>query len=228
VFTKAEIRRMRWSLSWTEVLSRRLIRRLLAGDPGNMLQPAWLPRRWVTVVYGDIDHDAGVGVLWLVSRPGHENGAEHTMLFERYGEAWESTGSGSGSGGSADGILPRGRPAVGSPGQIGMIEFTGGRGCHSRAHRRRHPDDPWSVPWVGSFGLRVAAEVDHLVVGERRIEVPENGRLVVAWKSPPSTIDGGVRPRIAAMGRDGTELSVVGPRDQMDSYTWALLRRQGD
>ncbi|MFC1419560.1 hypothetical protein [Streptacidiphilus cavernicola] len=219
--SKAELRRMRWSLYWTGALSRRLIGRLLAGDSGDRLQPRWLPRRWVTVVYGDIDPEAGVGVLWLVSHPGHENGTEHTVFFERCGEEWQSTGSA--SGGAADENPPRRRPAVGSTGQLGMIELNGGGGGLSRAHLLRNPDGWTSAPWVGSHTLRVAAEVDHLLVGGRRIQVPEDGRLIVAWKSPPSTVRGGVRPRIAAIGPGGAELSVISPRDRMDSYTWSLL-----
>jgi hypothetical protein len=225
VLTKAELRRIRWSAYWTGLLSRRLIRRLLAGGRGDALQPAWLPRRWVTVVYGDIDHDAGVGVLWLVSRPGRERGAEYTMLFERCGEEWRYTGGGSSSGGRAEENPPRSRPAAGRPGQPGMIELGGGAGGVGHAHRVLSPEDWSSIPWVGSSHLRVAAEVDHLVVGGRRVEVPEDGRLAVAWRSPRGMF-GGVRPIVTAIGRDGTELSVVGPRDQMDSYTWAKV--QGD
>ena len=219
---------MRWSEYWTGVLSRRLIRHLLAGGPGDALQPSWLPRRWVTVVHGDIDHDAGVGVLSLVSRPGREHGAEYTLLLERCDAEWRSIGGGGSSGGRTEANPPRRRPAVGGSGQPGMIELGGGAGSVSHAHRSTRPKDWLSSSWVGSSHLRVAAEVDHLLVGERRIEVPEDGRLVVAWKSPQTMFGGGVRPCITAIGRDGAELSVVGPHDQMDSYTWALLRRQGD
>ena len=211
---------MRWSVYWTGALARRLIRRLVAGDGGDTLQPGWLPRRWVTVVSGDIDPDAGVAVLWVVSRPGHESAVSYSMAFERCGEEWTSTGGGSSS---SDAAAVRRRLPVGSTGQLGMIELGGGGGCPSRAHLLQHPDDWMSAPWVGSNTLQVAAEVDHLVVGERRIEVPANGTLVVAWKAPPSTVRGGVRPRIAAIGADGTELAVLGPRDQMDSHTWARV-----
>ena len=212
---------MRWSAYWTGALARRLIRRLLAGDGGDALQPRWLPRRWVTVVSGDVDRDAGAGVLWLVSRPGRENGAEYTVGFERCGEEWKQTGGGSSSGGRAMEV-PR-RLAAGSTGQLGMIELGGSGGRLSHAYLLRHPDGWMSAPWVGYVTLQVAAEVDHLVVGERRIEVPANGTLVVAWKSPPSTVRGGVRPRIAAIGADGAELAVLGPRDHMDSHTWAKV-----
>jgi hypothetical protein len=93
------------------------------------------------------------------------------------------------------------------------------------AYRLLHLHSVTTAPWVGSSELRVAAEVGHLLLGQRRIEVPEDGRLIVAWKSP-STGCGGLRPLIIAVGRDGSELSRIGPHDGIDSYTWAMLSGQ--
>jgi hypothetical protein len=189
---------------------------------GEVPQPGWLPRRWLTLVSGDVDRDAGVGAVWLVWRPGSAKAETYTAVIERCGEKWQYTGSSSRS----DGGLPAGRLAAGQPGQVGMIEFGGGAGGLSYAYRlqHRHPDGIGTAPWVGSNELQVAAEVDHLLVGDRRIEVPGHGRLIVVWKSP-STGRGGMRPLIVAVGRDGSALSRIGPRDNMDSYTWAELRR---
>jgi hypothetical protein len=69
----------------------------------------------------------------------------------------------------------------------------------------------------------VAAEVSHLLIGERRAEVPGHGRVIVVWKSPAA--GGGIRPLITAFGPDGSELSRIGPHDNMDSYTSAKLGR---
>jgi len=118
-----------------------------------------------------------------------------------------------------------GRLAAGEPGQVGMIECGGGAGGLSCAWRRQHPRSVTAAPWVGSSELRVAAEVGHLLFGGRRIEVPGHGRLIVAWKSR-STGSGGLRPLIVAVGRDGSELSRIGPHDSMDSYTWAKVSGQ--
>jgi hypothetical protein len=111
----------------------------------------------------------------------------------------------------------------GQPGQVGMIELSGGAGVLSRAYRLRHPHPhPHSigtVPWIGSNELQVAAEVDHLLLGERRIEVPGNSSLIVVWKSPSTGL-------IVAVGRDGSELPRIGPQDSMDSCTWAKLSGQ--
>ena len=74
--------------------------------------------------------------------------------------------------------------------------------------------------------LRVAAEVSHLLIGERRVEVPAHGRVIVVWKSP-STGGGCIRPLITAFGSDGSELSRIGPHDNVDSYTSEKLGATG-
>ncbi|MFF7887582.1 hypothetical protein ACH40F_39960 [Streptomyces sp. NPDC020794] len=179
---------------------------------GRAPQPGWLPRRQLTVVSGDVDLDEGIGAVWLVWRSRAAKAETHTALMELCGEEWRCTGGGS----SSDGDLPAGRPAAAQPGQVGMIELGGGAGVLSRAYRLRHPHPhPHSigpVPWIGCNELQVAAEVDHLLLGERRIEVPGNGSLIVVWKSP-STGRGGIRPLIVAVGRDGSELSRIGPHE---------------
>ncbi|MFI0967837.1 hypothetical protein ACH4S8_41725 [Streptomyces sp. NPDC021080] len=215
--TRAELRRMRRIDRWMEIILSRVVRRVVNGE---VSQPDWLPRRWLTLVSGDVDREAGVGAVWFVWRPGSAKAETHTALFERCGEKWQYTGGGSASGGD----LLAERLAVGQPGQVGMIELGGGAGGLSHACRLQHrdPDFIGTVPWVGSNELQVAAEVHHLLLGDRRIEVPRHGRLIVVWKSP-STGRGGIRPLIVAVGRDGSELSRLGPPDSIDSYTWAEL-----
>ena len=188
---------------------------------GKAPQPGWLPRRWLTVVSGDVDLGGGIGAVWLVWRPGSAGAETHTALMERCGRQWRYTGGGSASGGD----VATGRRAAGQPGQVGMIECGGGAGGLGYAWRLQHPRSVTAAPWVGSSELRVAAEVGHLLVGGRRIEVPGHGRLIVAWKSR-STGSGGLRPLIVAVGHDGSELSRIGPHDSMDSYTWAKLSGQ--
>lgn len=213
---------MRRIQRWMGIILPMVVRRVINGrEP----QPGWLPRRWLTVVSGDIDLDAGIGAVWLVWRPKAAKAETHDALMELCGEEWQYMGGGS----SSDGDLPVGRPSAGQPGQVGMIELSGGAGALSRAYRLGHPHPrPHSIgtaPWVGSDKLQVAAEVDHLLLGERRVEVPAHGSLILVWKSP-STGRGGVRPVIVAVGRDGSELSRLGPHDSMDSYTWAQLSGQ--
>lgn len=165
----------------------------------------------------------GIGAVWLVWRPRSAKAETYTALIERCGGRWQYTGGGSCS--APGGDVAADRSAAGQPGQVGMIELGGGAGGVSDAYRLKHPDCITAAPWVGSSELRVAAEVDHLLIGDRRIEVPGDGRLIVAWKSQ-STGWEGLRPFIVAVGRDGSELSRIGPHDSMDSYTWAKLSSQ--
>ncbi|WP_405848997.1 hypothetical protein [Streptomyces sp. NBC_01518] len=220
--TRAELRRMRRIDRGMRIILSRVVRRVVNGE---VLQPGWLPRRWLTLVSGDVDRDAGVGGVWLIWRPGSAKAETHTALIERCGEKWQYTGGGSAS----DGDLLAERLAAGQPGQAGMIELGGGAGCLSYAYRlqHRHPDFTGTGSWVGSNELQVAAEVDHLLLGDRRIKVPGHGRLIVVWKSQ-STGHGGIRPLIVAAGHDGSELSRIGPHDSMDSYTWAELSGQAE
>ncbi|MFD4413562.1 hypothetical protein [Streptomyces sp. NPDC058476] len=220
--TRAELRRMRRIDRWMGIILPRVVRRVVNGEAS---QPGWLPRRWLTLASTGVDLDAGVGAAWLVWRPGSAKAETHTALIERCDERWQWTGGGSASGGD----LPAERLAAGHPGQVGMIELGGGTGCLSYAYRlqHRHADFIGTGSWVGSNEIQVAAEVDHLLLGDRRIDVPRHGRLIVVWKSP-STGRGGIRPLIVAVGRDGLELSRVGPHDSMDSYTWAELRSQAE
>jgi hypothetical protein len=209
---------MRRMERWMGVVVPRVVRRVVTGKAP---QPGWLPRRWLTVVSGDVDLDGGICAVWLVWRPGSAKAETRTALIERCGGQWQYTGSGSSSGGYA----ATERLAAGQPGQIGMIECGGSTGGLSYAYRLEYPNSITAATWVGASELHVAAEVDHLLLGGRRIEVPRHGRLIAAWKSR-STGNGGLRPLIVAVARDGSELSRIGPHDSMDSYTWAKLSGQ--
>ena len=215
--TSAELRLMRRMERWMGILVPRVARRVVSGKSP---QPGWLPRRWLTVVSADMDLDGGIGAVWLTWRPRSPKAETRTAKLERCGGQWQYLGCGRSPGGDAAAA----RLAASRPGQIGMIEVGGETGGLSYAYRLRHPHPHpiTRVPWVGSSELRVAAEVDHLLLGGRRIEVPGHGRLIVAWKSR-LTGCGGLRPLIVAVGRDGSELSRIGPHDGVDSYTWAKL-----
>jgi hypothetical protein len=205
---------------WMGILVPRVARCVINGKAP---QPGWLPRRWLTVVAADMDTDAGVGAIWLVGQPESTKAETYTALMERCGGQWQYIGGGSSSGGD----VPANRAAAGQPGQIGLIELQGGAGVLSYAYRQQHPRSISTAPWIGSSELQLASGVSHLLVGDRRIEVPGHGRLIVAWKSP-STGNRGLRPLIVAVGLDGSELSRIGPHDRMDSYTWAKLDGQQD
>lgn len=218
--TSVELRRMRRIHRWMGIILPGVVRRVVNG---RAPQPGWLPRRWMTVVSSDVDLDAGIGAVWLVWRPRAAKAETHTALMELCGEEWHYTGGGS----SSDGDLPVKRSAAGQPGQVGMIELGGGAGALRRANRLRHPY-PHSIgtaPWIGSNQLQVAAEVDHLLVG-RMTDRGARGQQPHRRLEVPVHRPRGTRPLIVAMGRDGSELSRIGPHDGMDSYTWAKLSGQ--
>ena len=172
------------------------------------------------MVSGDVDVDVGFGAVWLVWRPWSAKAETRTALIERCGGQWQYTG-----GGTPGGDVAAARPAAGEPGQVGMIELGGHSGCVSSAWRLQRRGPSIDAPWVEASELRVAAEVDHLLIGEqrRRVRVPGHGRMIVAWKSV-NTGAGGIRPLIVAVGRDGAELSRLGPADLTDTYTTVKLR----
>jgi hypothetical protein len=80
--TSAELRRMRRMERWMGIIVSRVARRVVTGKAP---QPGWLPRRWLTVVSGDVDFDGGIGAVWLVWRPGSAKAETHTALIERCG-----------------------------------------------------------------------------------------------------------------------------------------------
>ncbi|WP_037916758.1 hypothetical protein [Actinacidiphila yeochonensis] len=183
---------------------------MLAGaDP----QPRWLPRRVLTVVSADVDTTAGVGAVWSVWRPKSERAREHTALLEWYDEQWRSLG-----GGITDGVHAG----------TGLCDVLEVRGCGGGLSLTRRLDPPRSIataPWIGCVTLRLGPEVGHVLVGERRIDAPPGQRgLVAAWTSPHDS--GRDRPVVVAFGRDGVELSRIGPYDALDTHTWARLREE--
>jgi hypothetical protein len=178
----------------------------------------------VTVVSGDVDVNAGCGAVWLVWRPWSSKAGTYTARVEHHGGQFRYMGAGVGGGAVLDRDVAADRPAAGEPGQVGMIELGGHSGDVSSVWRLQHRGPSTDAPWVGDSELRVAAEVDHLLIGEqrRRVQVPGHGRVIVAWKSP-NTGAGGIRPLIVAVGRNGSELSRIGPADVMDTYTTVKL-----
>ncbi|HEY3479351.1 MAG TPA: hypothetical protein VGL02_10690 [Streptomyces sp.] len=214
---------MRRTERWAGAAAAHALRHLLAeragAGPGGGLQPAWLPRRLLTVVSGDVDAEAGVAAVWTVWRPGSADHSEsHVQLFEHVDAGWVSLGGG---GGWAQ-ELPARRLPAGDPGQIGMVEMVGGGGGVSS--RRPEGGPP---RWIGYEELRLAAEVDHLVIGDRRAEVPDDGALVAVWTMPSAVVGPAARPPITCVGRGGEVLSTLGPSAGMDSYTFALVEAAG-
>jgi hypothetical protein len=75
--------------------------------------------------------------------------------------------------------------------------------------------------WVACAGFRLAAEVGAASGQGRPIPVPGHGYAIVAWRSPPAL----ARPPIVAVGKDGSQLSELGPHDFLDSLTREGIER---
>ncbi|MEH0419844.1 hypothetical protein [Streptomyces sp. B21-083] len=189
-----------------------VVRRVLGGREA---QPRWLPRRVLTVVSADVDAEAGVGVVWMVWRPGSGRESvprEHTAFVEWYDGRWRSLGVSSSSVSS-----------VGDPMEVGVdgIEVRGGAGSLSLTRRLDPPRSIGTAVWIACVQVYLGRDVDHVLVGDRRFDVAERHRVVAVWKGPQ--IRRGYRPDIVAFGRDGVELSRIGSLDSLDSRTWARV-----
>ncbi|WP_235451613.1 hypothetical protein [Streptomyces olivochromogenes] len=188
-----------------ETFLRGVVRRVLArAEP----QPAWLPRRVLTVVSADVDAAAGVGAIWMVWRPKSPRMREQLALMRWHGEQWRYVGGGSGSGDD--------------PVNVDVLDVCDGAGVRSPARNLDLPGSGTAASWISCVKVRLGRDVDHVLIGGRRIENPEQCSLIAVWTSPYGSR--GSRPVIVALGRDGAELSRIGPHDCLDTHTWARLR----
>ncbi|GAA0301683.1 hypothetical protein GCM10009540_21210 [Streptomyces turgidiscabies] len=189
-----------------------VVRRVLGGREA---QPRWLPRRVLSVVSADVDAEAGVGVVWMVWRPGSGRESvprEHIEFVEWYEGRWRSLG------GSAS--------AMGDPIDVEVdgIEVRGGSGSLSLTRRLDPPRSIETAAWISCVRVYAGRDVDHVLVGDRRFEVSERRRVVAVWKT--AQVRRVYRPDIVAFDRDGGELSRIGSLDSLDSRTWTRVREE--
>ncbi|SNX55646.1 hypothetical protein SAMN06272735_0056 [Streptomyces sp. TLI_55] len=174
-----------WAGPRWESFLRGVVKRALAEEEP---QPWWMPRRVLTVVSVDIDDTAGVGAIWIVWRPKSSRMREHTALMEWFGNQWRYVGGGSGSGDD--------------PVDVDVLDVCKGGGVLSLTRSLDPPRSVAEAPWISCVKVRLGQDVGQVLIGARRIEVPEQRSLVAVWMSPQSSR--GARPVIVALGRDGT------------------------
>ncbi|MGW1787548.1 hypothetical protein ACWCO0_09320 [Streptomyces tubercidicus] len=186
-----------------------MVRRVLAGAEA---QPRWMPRWVLTVVSADVDTAAGVAAVWFLWRPKCAWASEHTAVLEWHDEQWQYVGGG--------GSSPVDDPAD-EEFDVDVLEIGGEGGTVSLTRRMDAPDPLATAPWIGYAVVHLGPDVAHLLVGDRRIDAPGQRKLIAAWMCPATARR--ARPVIVALGRDGTELSRIGPHDTLDTHTWAQL-----
>lgn len=205
-----------WTGPRFEKLLRGVVRRVLASrEP----QPWWMPRRVLTVVSADVDAAAGVGAIWIVWRPKSPRMRDHIALLEWYGEQWRYAG---GSSGSGDDLVDA--DALDALDALDVLDVRDGGGALSLTRRLDPPRSITTAPWIGCAQVCLGRDVDHVVIGGRRLENPEHRRLIAVWTSPATGPRD--RPVIVALGSDGVELSRMGLHDGLDSHTWARVREE--
>jgi len=188
-----------------------IARRILLGDQLTVSQRL----AGFSVLSSDVDEARAVAAVWLL-QAGSPDPTEHAFQFERIG-SWRCLGW---SSGSARILSLTGRPSIASA-PAGAIELFTSGSIRSRLDRERqsaggYGDLADSTGWVAYAGFRLAAEAETLQLGERLIRIPDHGYVIAAWRSPAA----GVRPPIAALRKDGSPLTVIGPNEHMDSLNW--------
>jgi hypothetical protein len=102
-----------------------------------------------------------------------------------------------------------------------MMRLVSSSASRSRSDRQQLTGGVAEVGWVACAGFRVATEVAHLQASGRLIPVPRHGYAIVAWKSPAAL----TRRSIAAIGKDGSRLSQLGPQGSVDSLSWEYIQQ---
>lgn len=207
--------RSRWAIRWEGMRFRaasRVALRVASGSDGRL---RGVPRRIVAAAGADVDEDAGVAVVRVHWRPRSARaGREYVELLERIDGEWRSRGGGGG-------------PLDTGLGEVEMLEVGGGAGVRSFTGGHGDSERPFGpARWIASNTVRVGPDVARVLVGDRGLDVPRNRELTVVWTSPYHS-QGGTRPVVVALGRDGAELSRIGPGDALDTYTWRRLREEG-
>lgn len=172
-----------------------------------------------------MDVNDGVGAVWL-----EYGGRSFRCDYEQDAAGmWQHLGGGSGS------VIPElagPRPSaagVGTPllAAVGGIGFTRSRRDRQREGLSVQTPSFDAVGFAASFCLRAADIVDHVVVEGRDMPVPDHGRLVVAWKAPPSQHGPIARPPVVAFDAEGRRVAVLEPLSPFDDVTTRVLTDLG-
>lgn len=180
----------------------------------------WRAARFGVAVACHADLEPGVAAVWIVLRPYSRHPWDYLCLYERDRERWRPLGSSSCL--PADKDLLSGRPCAETSGPAVLL--LPGRGGASMAGAQRAGNESTCPPtgrgWIAAETFRVSAEVQEVRVGPQRINVPDHGYFVVAWRSTSRHFPS-ARPPIICLDSHGTLLTRLNPGDYVDSATLA-------
>lgn len=156
---------------------------------GPPLSPGKLTRRRRYVPMA-VDRDNDVAVTLFARRGVSGQPLDEAWALELRDGEWKVLGGG---GGTAPDDLLAERPPAARLG--GLFQAQGGGSSLRNAERLV----PWGARYISHAHLRVSAEVDHVLVGRRRIGVASHGHVVVVWASRKP-------PMVTLLASDGTQL----------------------
>ncbi|MFB4311835.1 hypothetical protein [Actinomadura sp. GTD37] len=139
-----------------------------------------------------LDMDGDVAVVTFLHQWGDASAFIEGWTFHRRDGEWRELG---GAGGSA----PAEPLARRSSGEMGRHLLKYGSG---RTVRNSNRLLPWGAKWVNEARLRASAEVARVRVGNRILDVPEHGHVVVVWGARRG-------PVVEALAGDGSVLDAM-------------------
>jgi len=108
-------------------------------------------------------------------------------------------------------LQDRGVRAISGPASLLVLEGSGGS---LTGHSEIDP------AWVGYQLIHAASEVSCLRIGQRVIDVPDHGHVIVVWKTAAGRGRPYGRPQIAAHASDGVQLTSLDTDGFIDSAVW--------
>ena len=137
-----------------------------------------------------VDVDGNVACTLFLRRGVGQSWLDTHLLVHQHG-SWVILGGG---GGSVEDDLLADRPTRAALGSRMLLEGSGA------AARNGDRWSPWGSRWVCQAKLRVSDEVKTVIVGQRTLQAPRHGHLVIVWASRRS-------PIAIAHGVDGRPLT---------------------
>lgn len=181
---------------------------MLGPGRGGFL-PRVLKARRLVLVAMDTDTESDVAAVWMRRRNYRPAAATFVCTYVRSAGVWRPLGA---SDMTFDSGFLQGRrsAAVSGPASLLVLEGSGGVLSGPRSDR----------VWIGYQIIHVAAEVAYLLVGNRKVTIPDHGYVITAWRTAAYGGPSHGRPRIVAHASTGVELSSLDADGIVDRAVW--------